>query len=228
MLGFTTDADATEVRREAWHQHLTALCGLGLRFLASDIPAQARELYKKNWMRSIPDVDYEEVPVIGIAGSAALDMSFSTLRSVSLVHREYMRRMGVGASISVSLIKDGELWGLLSCGHRTSHFTSREIRTACLSIGRLLSLQIGALEAMQEARMPSQSQARLNCRPKPCERLPYVRVNNHPCDPIGSGQPAPLDCEQHRQVKRLAMRSDGARLRSVTMHDGNPRSVRTA
>ena len=65
-------------------------------------------------MRSIPNVDYEAVAVVGVAGSPALDMSFSTLRSVSPVHREYMRRMGLGASMSVSLIKGGELWGLLS------------------------------------------------------------------------------------------------------------------
>ena len=134
---------------------------LGLRFPASDIPAQARELYRKNWMRSIPNVDYEPVAVVGVAGSPALDMSFSTLRSVSPVHREYMRRMGLGASMSVSLIKGGELWGLLSCGHRTVNHVPREVRTACLSIGRLVSLQIGALEAIRLGRIVEESQMRL-------------------------------------------------------------------
>ena len=134
---------------------------LGLRFPASDIPAQARELYKKNWMRSISDVEYEPVDVVGIAGSPSLDMSFSTLRSISPVHREYMRRMGVVASMSVSLIKGGELWGLLSCNHRTTNYVDREVRTACLSIGRLVSLQISAFEALREARMLRDSQARL-------------------------------------------------------------------
>ncbi|MDB5817031.1 MAG: histidine kinase [Rhizobacter sp.] len=134
---------------------------LGLRFPASDIPVQARELYKRNWMRSIPDVDYEPVAIIGLAGSPALDMSFSTLRSVSPVHRAYMRVMGVRASMSVSLIKDGELWGLLSCGHRTTNFISREVRTACLSIGRLLSIQISALETLRDTRVLKESMARL-------------------------------------------------------------------
>jgi chemotaxis family two-component system sensor kinase Cph1 len=128
---------------------------LGLSFPASDIPAQARELYRLNWMRMIPDVDYEPVPIIGldIAPQAApLDLTFSTLRSVSPVHREYMRHMGSRSSISISLLRGGDLWGLISCVHREPKALSPAIRSACLSIGRLLSLQISALESLQESR----------------------------------------------------------------------------
>lgn len=129
---------------------------LGLNFPASDIPAQARELYKQNWLRMIPDVDYEPVPILGLqtaAAQAPLDLTFSLLRSVSPVHREYMRHMGAASSMSISLMRDGELWGLISCVHRAPRHLSRDVRTACLSIGRLLSLLISAFEGLRESKL---------------------------------------------------------------------------
>ncbi len=129
---------------------------LGLHFPASDIPAQARELYKQNWLRMIPDVDYEPVPILGLqtaVAEAPLDLTFALLRSVSPVHREYMRHMDTASSMSISLMRDGELWGLISCGHRKPRHLSRDVRSACLSIGRLLSLQISALEGVRESKL---------------------------------------------------------------------------
>lgn len=137
---------------------------LGLNFPASDVPAQARELYKQNWLRMIPDVDYEPVPILGLqtaVAEAPLDLTFSLLRSVSPVHREYMRNMNSASSMSISLIRDGELWGLISCVHRTPRYVSRDVRTACLSIGRLLSLQISALESLRESKLIYANQALL-------------------------------------------------------------------
>src|SRR5690606_14709111 len=76
---------------------------LGLHYPASDIPAQARELYLHNWLRIIPDVNYTPVPLLGAAPSEApLDLSSSVLRSVSPMHLQYLRNMRVGASMSVS------------------------------------------------------------------------------------------------------------------------------
>ncbi len=153
IYAFSADGHG-RVLAEARAQDMTPY--LGLNFPASDIPAQARELYKQNWLRMIPDVDYEPVPILGLqsAGSGApLDLSLSLLRSVSPIHREYMRHMGAQSSMSISLLKDGDLWGLISCVHRAPRHLSREVRTACLSIGRLLSLQIAALEGLHESRL---------------------------------------------------------------------------
>ncbi|MDB5816847.1 MAG: GAF:ATP-binding region, ATPase-like:histidine kinase, partial [Rhizobacter sp.] len=129
---------------------------LGLNFPASDIPTQARELYKQNWLRMIPDVDYVPVAIVGsqsVSPNSPLDLTFSILRSVSPIHREYMRHMGTASSMSISLIRDGELWGLISCVHRAPRFIPRDIRTACASIGRLLSLQISAMESLRESKL---------------------------------------------------------------------------
>jgi chemotaxis family two-component system sensor kinase Cph1 len=124
---------------------------LGLHFPESDIPRQARELYLRSWIRAIPDGKYVPVPLLAasVGGTAQpLDLSLSCLRSVSPVHLEYMANMGVQASMSVSLIVQGRLWGLISCGHRQARPMPHTLRTACETIGRLVSLQIGALQAL--------------------------------------------------------------------------------
>ena len=122
----------------------------GHRFPASDIPAQARELYRLNYIRLIPDSDYVPVPLLSqdiALAPTAIDLSLAGLRSVSPVHLEYMRNMGTRASMSVSIVVRGELWGLVSCHDRETRFLSFPTRAACEHLGRLLSLQI---EAAQE------------------------------------------------------------------------------
>lgn len=124
---------------------------LGLHYPESDIPRQARQLYLRNWIRCIPDALYAPVPLEPLLQPSTgkpLDLSHSTLRSVSPVHLAYMANMGVRASMSVSLIVDGRLWGLISAIHRTPHPVAPWLRSHCETIGRVVSLQIGALEAL--------------------------------------------------------------------------------
>ena len=116
---------------------------LGLKFPATDIPEQARALYRANRLRLIPDAGYEPVPILP-AASEPLDLSFSTLRSVSPLHVEYMRNMGTGSSTSISILHDGELWGLISLHNREPYLVPFEVRTACDFLGQVLSIQIGA------------------------------------------------------------------------------------
>src|SRR6201999_3153234 len=87
---------------------------LGLHYPASDIPRQARELYTKNCLRFITNRDYQPSRILPVSDVADLpyDMSYCVLRSVSPIHLEYLRNMGVSASMSISLLRDGRLWGL--------------------------------------------------------------------------------------------------------------------
>ena len=129
---------------------------LGLRFPASDIPAQARELYRRNRVRIIPDADYAPVPILGGDGAggesaATIDLSASVLRSVSPVHLEYMRNMGTWSSMSVSILVEGRLWGLVSCHHATPRLVTLQVRNACDFLAQVLALQISALERTAEA-----------------------------------------------------------------------------
>ncbi len=117
---------------------------LGLRYPASDIPAQARALYTTNWMRLIPDATYPPVPLhpqVHPRTGQPLDLSGSMLRSVSPVHLEYLANMGVVASMSLSLIDRGRLWGLVACHHYDGpHRPSYTDRTAAEFLARTTSL----------------------------------------------------------------------------------------
>lgn len=121
---------------------------LDLRFPSGDIPAQARALYTANRLRIIPDARYRPVPLeppLNPETGAQLDMSFAQLRSVSPVHLEYMRNMGTGASMSVSIMVDGALWGLISCHSVDAHTVSHALRETCDFAAEALAMRIGAL-----------------------------------------------------------------------------------
>ncbi|TKK68846.1 GAF domain-containing protein [Ilyomonas limi] len=118
---------------------------LGLHYPASDIPRQARELYKKNLTRIISDVNMPTSYIIAmndVAAAYPLDLTLSTLRAVSPIHIQYLKNMGVTASFSVSLIAHGELWGLISCHNYTPKFIDFKAREGARLIGQILSASL--------------------------------------------------------------------------------------
>jgi len=125
-----------------------------LRFPAGDIPVQARELYRLNRLRIIPDIDYTPVPIRPVESPrarGALDLSLAGLRSVSPVHLEYMRNMGAGASMSVSIIVDGRLWGLIACHNRDPKLVPLPVREACEFIAQMFAMQVASRGHAEEA-----------------------------------------------------------------------------
>lgn len=139
---------------------------LGLHYPATDIPAQARRLYTVNWTRLIADVSYTPVPldpVLDEVTGAPLDLSHSTLRSVSPIHVEYLTNMGVGASMSVSLVIDDELWGLVACHHYSGpHRPSHDARAAVEFLGQVASQMINDRERADGREAAIGSQTELN------------------------------------------------------------------
>ncbi|MFD2366296.1 ATP-binding protein [Pseudoduganella sp. GCM10020061] len=142
------------------HGHVLAECRdehhpsyLGHRFPAADIPQQARALYARNHIRLIRDAAYEPSPLVPpmnpVTGKAN-DLSFAALRSVSPVHLQYMRNMGTYASMSVSLMVQGQLWGLISCHNEQPCDVPFDKRTACEQIGQLLALRIESREVAED------------------------------------------------------------------------------
>jgi len=116
---------------------------LGLHYPASDIPRQARALYKRNWLRLVPNVNYTPASLEpAIRGGPALDMSDCALRSVSPDHLQYLRNMGVTASMSISIVIGDELWGLIACHHYTQRHVAADLRIACELFGQIFSLQL--------------------------------------------------------------------------------------
>lgn len=150
-----------EVVAEAKRDDLNSF--LGLHYPASDIPAQARALYEVNWLRLISDVDYTPsplVPAVDPAIGAPQDLTYATLRSVSPIHVEYLQNMGVHASMSISLLRRGRLWGLIACHHYAGpHLPPFGVRAAAEFLGSTLSLRlVERSEADQlERRLAAQS-----------------------------------------------------------------------
>jgi len=112
-------------------------------FPGSDIPKQARALYLRNRVRVIADVNYTPVPIESYREDlSALDLSDSTLRSVSPVHIQYLKNMGVNASASMSIIKDGVLWGMVACHHHEPRVLSLATRLTCQTVASAVARQI--------------------------------------------------------------------------------------
>jgi light-regulated signal transduction histidine kinase (bacteriophytochrome) len=117
---------------------------LSLHFPASDIPLQARALYLRNPFRIIADVHSATVPLMPAAANAAdqLDLSLAITRAVSTTHIEYLRNMDVAASLSISIILDGALWGLITCHSKTPRCPSFAVRTAAELFGQMYSMTL--------------------------------------------------------------------------------------
>ncbi|WP_293968389.1 histidine kinase dimerization/phosphoacceptor domain -containing protein [Sphingomonas sp.] len=118
---------------------------LNHHFPASDIPKQARALYVRTPVRVIPDIGYTPAP-IRPTELKSIDLSDVNLRSVSPIHLQYMRNMGVSASASISIVKDGLLWGLVACHHATPRTLSYETRAICQTLAGELARYIRAKE----------------------------------------------------------------------------------
>lgn len=126
---------------------------LELRYPASDIPKQARKLYTNNWLRIIPNANYQPVELMPINNpltNKPLDLGLSVLRSVSPIHLEYLQNMGVGASMSISLVHDKKLWGLIACHHSSAKYISYNVRAACEFIGQVMSLELANKQASED------------------------------------------------------------------------------
>jgi light-regulated signal transduction histidine kinase (bacteriophytochrome) len=134
---------------------------LGNHYPASDIPQIARRLYERNRVRVLVDVEYAAVPLMPrfspLTGED-LDMSLCFTRSMSPIHIQYLKNMGVCATLVVSLLVGGRLWGLVSCHHYKPRAIPVEMRSACELLAEVVGTRIAALESF------AQSQAELAVR----------------------------------------------------------------
>lgn len=126
---------------------------LGLHYPASDIPLPARRLFTSNYIRLIPDAKAtpsDLFPANHPLEEKPVDLTLSTLRSASPCHLEYLHNMGVGASLTISLIKEDKLWGLIACHHLTPKYVPYELRKACEFLGRVVFTEISAKEETKD------------------------------------------------------------------------------
>ena len=143
----------------------------GLNFPASDIPKQARDLYKINKVRLLYDRDQETARLVCRTTQdleSPLDLTFAYLRAMSPIHIKYLGNMAVRASMSISINAFNELWGLIAChsygtkGMRVSF----PIRKMCRLVGDSASRNIERLS------YASRLQARKLINTVPTEKNP--------------------------------------------------------
>lgn len=183
LYRFDEDWNGTVIA-EAKPEYLTPY--LGLHYPASDIPTQARKLYSENWLRLIPNTHYQPAPIVPTNNpwtNQPLDLSKSVLRSVSPLHLEYMHNMGVKASMSISLMKGGKLWGLIACHHQSPKYIPYEIRNACEFLGQMTSLEMAAKEDSENV------EYKINVKSCHSKLVEYMSLENNFIDGLINKQP---------------------------------------
>lgn len=126
---------------------------LGLHYPAADIPLPAREIFKRIWIRPLPDAAGPLVELLPLANpetGRALDMSHCALRGASVMYTEYLANMGVAASLTMPILRDGELWGLIACHHDTPTRFPYQVRAACELLAQVASLQLKSAEHAEQ------------------------------------------------------------------------------
>ena len=138
---------------EARHARLESL--LGHHYPATDIPQRARELYIRNRVRVLVDVGYLAAPLEppALPDGRQLDMSLSCLRSMSPLHIQYLKNMGVTATLVASLVREGRLWGLIACHHYTPRNLRYAVRAACELLAEVIATRIAAIENYAHAQV---------------------------------------------------------------------------
>jgi len=136
---------------------------LGLRYPATDIPRQARELYRLTPMRYAPSRDHPDIPLLSRSLSPEhIDIGIAHLRAQSPIHRNYLKRFGVNGSLSLSLMQDQRLWGLVIFHHRAPHPVPLWVRRWLIQFGALLSERIALLEERKQRQANQLGQLRVN------------------------------------------------------------------
>jgi chemotaxis family two-component system sensor kinase Cph1 len=192
--------DSGDVVAEARRDDLVPY--LHQRYPAGDIPPQARRLYVLNTLRMISDVTYHAVPLLGAQDSAPLDMSFGVLRSVSPIHVEYLQNMGVGASMSVSIVINGRLWGLIACHHMSAKRVPYSVRMAADVLAQVIASTLQSIEARQEADLVERAAAMRTSLVESLllEEDPLEALIEHADGLLGSMHSQALIATQHGRV----------------------------
>ena len=122
----------------------------GTHFPAEDIPKPARDIFTRTWIRPLPDVLdalAELHPLVNPDSGKPLDMTHCALRGASIMYTEYLRNMGVAATLTMAIRRNENLWGLIACHHYTGpKHVSYQVRAACEFLAQVVSLQHHAAE----------------------------------------------------------------------------------
>jgi diguanylate cyclase (GGDEF)-like protein len=147
VMAYRFDADGNgEVVAEALAPGLESY--LGLHYPAGDVPPQSRVLSLRQRVGAIADTSYTPVPLLpdpALNEPVAVDLTRSSLRSVSPLHRQYLRNMDTAATLTIAITDGPHLWGIIACQHVTAKIANPALRSVADSIGQVVSLLICTL-----------------------------------------------------------------------------------
>lgn len=126
---------------------------LGLHYPEADIPKQARDLYKRIWIRPVPNAAgplVEMVPLANPDSGLPLNMTHCTLRGASVMYTEYLANMGSAASLTMPILIEGELWGMIACHHQSATTFPHQVRAACELLAQVASLQLKSTDSIEQ------------------------------------------------------------------------------
>jgi light-regulated signal transduction histidine kinase (bacteriophytochrome) len=139
---------------------------LDLHYPAEDVPKPAREIYKKIWLRPLPDAQAEPVelvPLVNPDTGKPLDMTYCYLRGASKMYTDYLKNMGVRMSFTMAMHHDGRLWGLIAGHHDEPKVVPHPIRAACEILAQVVSLQLRSAQERDDTEYGAEIQKRLDC-----------------------------------------------------------------
>ncbi|WP_295886327.1 EAL domain-containing protein [uncultured Thiohalocapsa sp.] len=158
---FSPDWDGIVIAEDCAPDALPSV--LGLRYAASDIPAQARALYAETPLRHAPSRDHVEVPLLAAEGAPTdIDIGAAQLRALSPIHRAYLEEQGVNGSLTLSIVCDGRLWGLVICHHRRPHPITVALRRRLAELAGLVSARVALLEERAQLQARQEGVAAVN------------------------------------------------------------------
>jgi PAS domain S-box-containing protein len=123
---------------------------LNLHYPSEDIPLEIRNLFKIQKTRIIADFQRAPSPVFSSPAEASIDMTYCKLRYPPESHLIYLKNMGIQTSVSVAILRDSELWGLLILHHYTPRFLSQETLSLLEMMGELLSENLRILSLKEK------------------------------------------------------------------------------
>lgn len=132
-----------QIIAETKEEHLTSW--LGINYPATDIPANARQLFLKQGVRVISNVEETNAaltPTVNCVTNSLTDISKSHFRAASPFHIEYLKNMKVSATLTCAIVNDDKLWGLIACHNYSAKSLSFQKRQACLLYSKMISNQI--------------------------------------------------------------------------------------
>ncbi|WP_295401765.1 EAL domain-containing protein [uncultured Thiocystis sp.] len=136
---------------------------LGLRYPATDIPRQARALYRETPLRYAPSLDHSDVPLLSkTLAPDAIDIGVAHLRAQSPIHRNYLKRFDVNGSMSLSIMDEERLWGLVIFHHRAPHPVTAYARRRLIELGGCLSARLALIEERERNRASELGMAEVN------------------------------------------------------------------